>query len=80
MNPLVKMLDVPKEPTCGQLDDGLSNLLSGDQRPDDRVLHVGHERYSMSTEIGQSELMGSIHCTHWGQGGLETNENILSTL
>ena len=41
------MLDVPKEPTCGQLDDGLPNLLSKDWRPDDGVLHVGHEKYSV---------------------------------
>ena len=52
MNPFVKMLDIPKEPTCGQLDDQLSNLLSEDQRPDDRVLHVGHERYSEVSEMG----------------------------
>ena len=47
MNPLVKMLDVSKEPTCGQLNDGLLNLFSKDRRSDDRVLHVGHEKYSV---------------------------------
>ena len=45
MNPLVEMLDVPKEPTCGQLDDRLSDVLSEDRRPDDGMLHVGHKRY-----------------------------------
>ena len=38
-------------------------MLSKDWRPDDRVLHVGHEKYSVSTEMGQGELMGSICCT-----------------
>ena len=30
MDPLVKMLDVPKEPTCGQLDGRLLYVLSED--------------------------------------------------
>ena len=47
MNPFVKTLNVPKEPTCGQLDDGLLNLFSKDQRPDDRVLNVGHGKSSV---------------------------------
>ena len=63
MNPFVKALDVPKEPTHGQLDDRLLDLFSEDQRPDDGVLHVGHERYSVLTEMGQGKLMGSIRCT-----------------
>ena len=63
MNPFVKMLDGPKEPTCGQLDDGLPNLFPEDRRLDDRVLHVGHDKSSVLSEMGQGELMGSIHCT-----------------
>ena len=47
MNPFVETLDVPKEPTCGQLDDGLMNLFAEDQRPDDRMLDIGHEEYSV---------------------------------
>ena len=42
MDPLVKMLDLPKEPTHGQLDDRLLDLFSEDRRTDDGVLHVGH--------------------------------------
>ena len=41
----------------------MTAVLSKDRRPDDRVLHVGHEKYSVSTEMGQGELMGSICCT-----------------
>ena len=63
MNPLVETLNVPKKPTHGQLDDRLLDLFSEDQRPDDGVLHVGHERYSVLTEMGQGKLMGSICCT-----------------
>ena len=46
MNPFVKTLDFSKEPTCGQLDDGLLNLFSEDQRPDDGILQVGHSKSS----------------------------------
>ena len=38
MNPFVKMLDLPKEPTRGQLDDWLLNVLSKDRRLDDGML------------------------------------------
>ena len=38
-------------------------VLSEDWRPDDGMLHVGHWRYSVLSEKGQGELMGSIHCT-----------------
>ena len=38
-------------------------VLSKDRRPDDGMLHVGHRRSSVLDEKGQSELMGSIHCT-----------------
>ena len=41
----------------------MTAVLSKDWRPDDRVLHVGHEKYSVLTEMGQGKLMGSIHCT-----------------
>ena len=47
MYPFVKMLDIPKEPTHGQLDDGLSNILAKDRRTNDWVLHVGHSRSSV---------------------------------
>ena len=42
MNPLVKTRNLPKEPTRGQLDDRLPNVLAEDWRTDDWVLHVGH--------------------------------------
>ena len=60
---IVKMLNVPEKPTCGQLDDRTTAMLSKDWRPDDRMLHVGHWRNSVSSEKGQGELMGSIRCT-----------------
>ena len=39
---IVKTLDIPKEPTCGQLDDGMTAVLPEDWGMDDWVLHVGH--------------------------------------
>ena len=62
MLPIVKMPNIPKKPTCGQLNDGTMTVLSEDQRPDDWVLHVGHWRNSVSSKKGQGELMGSIRC------------------
>ena len=47
MHPFVETLDIPKEPTHGQLDDQLSNLFAEDQRTDDWVLHVGHSKNSV---------------------------------
>ena len=47
MNPLVETLNVPKEPTHGQLDDWLTNILAKDWRTDDWMLHVGHSRSSV---------------------------------
>ena len=41
----------------------MTAVLSEGQRPDDRMLHVGHWRCSVSSEKGQGELMGSICCT-----------------
>ena len=38
-------------------------MLSKYWRPDDGVLHVGHWEYSVLSEMGQCELMGSICCT-----------------
>ena len=63
MNPLVEMLNLPKEPTCGQLDGQLSHVLSEDGRLDDGMLEQRHGRYSVLSEMGQGELMGSICCT-----------------
>ena len=42
MDPLVETLDVPEEPTRGQLDDQLSDLFPKDWRTNDGMLHVGH--------------------------------------
>ena len=47
--PLVETLDFTQEPTRGQLDNWMMTMLSEDQRPDDKMLHVGHEEYSVST-------------------------------
>ena len=63
MNPLVETLDLPKEPTCGQLYRRLLHVLSEDRRLDDGMLEQRHGRYSVLSEMGQGELMGSIHCT-----------------
>ena len=63
MNPLVKTLDLPKEPTCGQLDRRLLNILSDDRRLDDGMLGKRHRWSSVLYEMGQDKLMGSICCT-----------------
>ena len=63
MLPIVEMLDIPKKPTCGQLDDGTTAMLSKDRRSDDGMLHVGHEEYSVLDEKGHNELIGFIRCT-----------------
>ena len=63
MNPFVKTLDLPKEPTGGQLYSQLSHIFSEDGRLDDGMLGQRHRRYSVLTEMGQGKLMGSIHCT-----------------
>ena len=57
MHPFVKTRNIPKEPTHGQLDDRLSNLLAKDQRTDNWMLHVGHNGSSGVSEMGQGELM-----------------------
>ena len=48
MFPFVKTLDFTQEPTHSELDDRTTAMFSKDQRPDDGVLHVGHEEYSVS--------------------------------
>ena len=48
MLPFVETLDFAQKPSCGQLDDWMTAVLSKDWRPDDRVLQVGHEEYSVS--------------------------------
>ena len=78
--PFVEMLDLAQEPTCGQLDDWTTTVLSKDWRPDDGMLHVGRWRNSVSTEKGQSELMGSIHCTRIPFILAVTSQSLLSPL
>ena len=39
--PVVPLMDVPQEPTSGQLDDQTTTVLSKDQRTNDWVLDVG---------------------------------------
>ena len=80
MDPLVKTLDVPKEPTCGQLDNRLLNLFPKDQRTNDWMLHDWPLRHSVLSEIGQSELMGSIRCTQIPLILVTTNQSHLSLL
>ena len=63
MNPLVKTPDISKKPTHGQLDNRLLDLFSEDRRTNDRMLDIGHEKYSGLSEIGQGKLMGYIRCT-----------------
>ena len=55
-------------------------MLSEDQRPDDGMLHVGHWWYSVSSEKGQGELMGSIHCTRIPFIFVATNQSHCSPL
>ena len=48
MLPFVETLNLAQEPTCGQLDNGMMAVLSEDQKTNDGVLHVGHEKYGVS--------------------------------
>ena len=80
MLPIVETLNLPGKPTHGQLDDRTMAVLSEDWRSDDGVLHVGHEKYSVLTEIGQGELMGSIRCTRIPFILATTNQTHLSPL
>ena len=57
------MLNVAQEPTCGQLDDRTTTMLSKDWRSNDGMLDVGHWKNSVLSKKGQGELMGSIRCT-----------------
>ena len=63
MNPLVETLDLPKKPTCGQLDHRLLYIFSENRRLDDGMLGQRHRWSSVLSEMGQSKLMGSICCT-----------------
>ena len=74
------MLDLTQEPTHGQLDDRTTTMLSKDWRTDDGMLHVGHEEYSESIEMGQGELMGFIRCTRIPFILVATNQSHLSPL
>ena len=80
VNPLVEMLNLPKEPTCGQLNGRLSHILSKDGRLDDGMLEQRHGRYSVLSEMGQGELMGSIRCTWIPFILVTTNQSHLSPL
>ena len=44
MLPFVETLDFAQKPTHSELDNRTTAVLSKDQRPDDGVLHVGHEK------------------------------------
>ena len=58
MLPIVKVLDIPEKPTCGQLDDGMTAVFSKDWRPDDGMLHVGHWRDSVSKRERSRQVDG----------------------
>ena len=61
MHLIVKPSNVAKEPTCSQGNRWLGNLFPKSSCLDDWMLE---KRYaSVLSEIGQGELMGSIHCT-----------------
>ena len=80
MNPLVKMLNLPKEPTRSQLDDRLLHILSEDHRLDDGMLGQRHRWSSVLSEMGQGELMRSIRCTRIPFILVTTNQSHLSPL
>ena len=63
MNPVIEMSDIAKKPTGGQQNGWTRNVLSEGSQFDDGMLKQGHRRNSVSSEMGQGELMGSIHCT-----------------
>ena len=80
MNPLVKTLDLPKEPTRSQLDHRLLNVFSKDHRLDDGMLRQRHRWSSVLSEMGQGELMGSICCTRIPFILVAINQSYLSPL
>ena len=62
MNLVIKTSNVAKEPTCGQRNRWLGNLFPEGHRFDDWMLKKRHRWSSGLSEMGQGELMGSIHC------------------
>ena len=63
MHLIVKPSNIAKEPTCGQRDRRTGNLIPEGGRLDDWMLEKRHGWNSVLSEMGQDELMGSIHCT-----------------
>ena len=63
MNPVIETCNIPKEPTCGQRDQWLRDLLSKGSWLDDWMLEKRHRWSSVLSEMGQGKLIGSIRCT-----------------
>ena len=53
--------NVTKKPTCGQRDRRMRTFSEGHSL-DDWMLEQRHRRDSVLSEMGQGELMGSVHC------------------
>ena len=63
MNPVIKMSNVPKEPTRGQRNRWPRNLFPECGQLDNWMLKQRHRWSSVSSEMGQGKLMGSVRCT-----------------
>ena len=63
MLPIVEMLNLSEKPTCGQRDHRTGNPIPEGGCLDDWMLEKRHGWNSVLSEMGQDELMGSIHCT-----------------
>ena len=63
MHLIIKPSNVTKEPTCGQRNCRTGDPLSKGGCLDDRMLKKRHRWNSVSTEMGQGKLMGSIRYT-----------------
>ena len=80
MHLIIKPSNVTKEPTCGQRNQRSGNLFPKGSRFDDWMLKKRHRWNSVLSEMGQGELMGSIHCTWIPFILITTNQSHLSPL
>ena len=80
MHLIVKPSNITKEPTCGQRDRRTGNLIPEGGHLDDWMLEKRHGWNSVLSEMGQDELMGSIHCTRIPLILIAINQSHLSPL
>ena len=80
MHLIIKPSNVTKEPTCGQRNQQLGHPVPESCSLDDWMLKKRHRWSSVLSEMGQGELMGSIHCTQIPFILVTTNQSHLSPL